>query len=211
MRRRLHSSWPGLTRPSCVRERALSGWCKSISGVPTKPVAEGNCVIARWGGEQLEAEQQSVGDELDSAGPYGEPPVDRRSPELCERRAHDAEDRCQKRSRGGSVCQRHVGRWLGWRGWGQVPKPAQAGARSAGLEAGHVTQAQWSMSFGSGRPHSRVAIYHPSSRTTSQLLRHAASCHINSYPVAVRGGCTRNPHTRGSGLGNRDHSLAAAR
>jgi len=47
-------------------------------------------------------------------------------------------------------------------------------------------------------------------RSMSQPWRHAASCHINSYPVAVRGGCTRNPHTRGSGLGNRDHSLPAA-
>jgi hypothetical protein len=51
---------------------------------------------------------------------------------------------------------------------------------------------------------------HPSSRSTSQPVRHAASCHINSYPVAARSGCTRNPHTWGSGLGNRDHSLASA-
>jgi len=90
-----HVSWPRLSRPSCVRERALSGWCKSVPGVPTKPVAEGNCVIVRWGGEQPEAKQQSVEDELDSAGPYGEPPMDRRSPEPRKRRAHDAEGRCQ--------------------------------------------------------------------------------------------------------------------
>ena len=30
---------------------------------------------------------------------------------------------------------------------------------------------------------------------------YVAECHINSYPVAVRNGCTMNPHTRGSGLG----------
>ncbi len=51
----------GAGRPSCVRKRALSGGCKSVLGLPTKPEAEGNCVIARWGGEQLEAKKQSVG------------------------------------------------------------------------------------------------------------------------------------------------------
>ena len=51
---------------------------------------------------------------------------------------------------------------------------------------------------------------HPSSRSTSQPLRHVASCHINSYPVAARSSRTRNPHTWGIGLGNRDHSLASA-
>ena len=71
----------GAGPPPCVRERALSGWCKSISGLPTEPVAESNCVIARWGGEQLEAKKQSVGDEPDSAVPYGELPVEWRSPD----------------------------------------------------------------------------------------------------------------------------------
>ena len=41
-------------------------------GVSQGPVAEGNCVIARWGGEQLEANWRSVGDELDSAAQGGE-------------------------------------------------------------------------------------------------------------------------------------------
>lgn len=35
-------------------------------------VIKSNCVIARWGGEQLEMKDQSVGDELDSAGCCGE-------------------------------------------------------------------------------------------------------------------------------------------
>ena len=43
----------------------------------------------------MEAKQQSVDDKLDSAGPYGEPPVDRRSPDPRKREAHDAEGRCQ--------------------------------------------------------------------------------------------------------------------
>jgi hypothetical protein len=36
-------------------------------------VAESNCVAVRWGGEQLEANWQSVGNELDSVGSVGEP------------------------------------------------------------------------------------------------------------------------------------------
>ena len=36
-------------------------------------VAESNCVTARWGGEQLEANDRSVGDEPDSADTRGEP------------------------------------------------------------------------------------------------------------------------------------------
>jgi hypothetical protein len=56
----LFSRHGGLGRPSCVRKRALSGRCKSILGLPTKPEAGGNCVIVRWGGEQPEAKQQSV-------------------------------------------------------------------------------------------------------------------------------------------------------
>ena len=44
------------------------------------PVAESNCVTARWGGEQLEANWRSAGDELDSAGCDDEPAIARRSP-----------------------------------------------------------------------------------------------------------------------------------
>lgn len=36
------------------------------------PVAEGNCVVVRRGGEQPEAKPWSVGNELDSAGNSGE-------------------------------------------------------------------------------------------------------------------------------------------
>ena len=42
-------------------------------GVSQDSVAEGNCVIVRWGGEQPEANWRSAGDELDSAGSDGEP------------------------------------------------------------------------------------------------------------------------------------------
>lgn len=35
-------------------------------------VIKSNCVTARWGGEQLEMKDQSVGNELDSAGCSGE-------------------------------------------------------------------------------------------------------------------------------------------
>ncbi|TPQ24692.1 hypothetical protein C2U68_18470 [Methylomonas koyamae] len=37
------------------------------------PVAEDNCVVAKRGGEQSEANWRSAGDELDSAGHGGEP------------------------------------------------------------------------------------------------------------------------------------------
>ncbi len=37
-------------------------------------VVEGNCVIARWGGEQPNTKDQSVGNELDSADYCGELP-----------------------------------------------------------------------------------------------------------------------------------------
>lgn len=45
-------------------------------------VADCNCVTARWGGKQQEATDQSVGDERDSAGPYGEPAWEGRSLDL---------------------------------------------------------------------------------------------------------------------------------
>ena len=46
----------------------------------------------------------------------------------------------------------------------------------------------------------------PSSRIRSSPRAHMAPCHINSYPVAARSGCTLFPHARGSGLGKRNHS-----
>ncbi len=48
-------------------------------GPAPRPVAEGNCVTARWGGEQPEAKRWSVGDEPDSARRRGEPASERRS------------------------------------------------------------------------------------------------------------------------------------
>ncbi len=45
----------------CVREYALSARWESTRCDVTTHVAEGNCVIVRWGGEQLEANGQPVG------------------------------------------------------------------------------------------------------------------------------------------------------
>lgn len=45
-------------------------------------VIKSNCVTARWSGEQLAMNDQSVGDEPDSAGCCGEPAWVRRSPKI---------------------------------------------------------------------------------------------------------------------------------
>jgi len=47
-------------RNPCACEQARSEGCKSPPGRCPDPVAEGNCVTARWGGEQPEANMQSV-------------------------------------------------------------------------------------------------------------------------------------------------------
>ena len=62
---RLHGSEGGEAKtfptPMCVREGALSvGW-KSPRGSVVGPEVESNCAAARRGGEQLEANWQSVG------------------------------------------------------------------------------------------------------------------------------------------------------
>jgi hypothetical protein len=46
----------------CVRDVALSGWCKSSPWEVTTHEAEGNCVAARRGGEQPEANEQPAGE-----------------------------------------------------------------------------------------------------------------------------------------------------
>jgi hypothetical protein len=107
------------------------------------------------------------------------------------------------------MLKRHVSVWLGWRCRGQVPCPL-AGARSAGLEAGTATQAQSLVSFGSDRSCLPGSTPPDRPRSTSSPVFHAASCHINSYPVAARSGCTLNPHARDNGLGKRNPSLATA-
>ena len=45
----------------CVRDVALSVWCKSRPWEVTSHVAEGNCVAAMRGGEQPEANEQPAG------------------------------------------------------------------------------------------------------------------------------------------------------
>jgi len=51
---------PGLAGGMCAWEQARSERCKSSLGRCPLPVAEGNCVAARRGGEQPEANLQSV-------------------------------------------------------------------------------------------------------------------------------------------------------
>jgi hypothetical protein len=52
---------PGLTGQSCARERHLFKEVQVLFGQTyTGPVAERNCVTARWGGEQREAKGSSV-------------------------------------------------------------------------------------------------------------------------------------------------------
>jgi len=63
----------GEGRPSCVRKRVLSGRCKSTRGEPDDLKPEATASAARRRGEQPEANEQSVGDELDSAVSTGEP------------------------------------------------------------------------------------------------------------------------------------------
>ncbi len=94
--------------PSCVRKRALSGGCKSVLGLPTKPEAEGNCVIARWGGEQLEAKKQSVGTRTQFGRAVWRASGGRAKPRPAQREACDAEGRCQsnRRERQGGWRQR---------------------------------------------------------------------------------------------------------
>lgn len=47
-------------------ERRTIRTVKDRPRVSRNPVAEGNCVTKRWGGEQPEAKHRSVGDEHDS-------------------------------------------------------------------------------------------------------------------------------------------------
>jgi len=47
--------------PMCVREGALSARWKSALGLVVSPEVESNCVAARRGGKQLEANRRSVG------------------------------------------------------------------------------------------------------------------------------------------------------
>jgi hypothetical protein len=57
----------------CAYERIKSAGCKSPPRFGLNLVTEGNCVLVKGGGEQLEVKDQSVGDELDSACRCGEP------------------------------------------------------------------------------------------------------------------------------------------
>ena len=85
-------------------------------------------------------------------------------------------------------------------GAGVKSRSPLAGARSAGLEAGATTQAQcWCRPAAIDPACSAAPPDHP--RSTSSPVLHAASRHINSYPVAARSGCTLNPQYSGQRAG----------
>ena len=51
----------GMARSQCACERTKSVTCKSSPALDLGAVIEGNCVLARGGGEQPEVNDQSVG------------------------------------------------------------------------------------------------------------------------------------------------------
>jgi hypothetical protein len=61
---------PALRAPASALSQHGGSPCQVVV---LRPVADVNCVTARWGGEQTEANDQSVRKELDSAGDLGEP------------------------------------------------------------------------------------------------------------------------------------------
>ncbi len=73
--------WPRGRDRSCACKRASSERCKSAPYPRNQYEADRNCVAARRGGEQRKANNQSVGDELDSAMTCDELSSVRRSPE----------------------------------------------------------------------------------------------------------------------------------
>lgn len=62
--------------------RRVNSTVKVRVGESHDSVIKSNCVTARWGGEQLAMNDQSVGDEPDSAGCGGEPAWVWRSPKI---------------------------------------------------------------------------------------------------------------------------------
>ena len=91
--------------PPLVRSRARSvqGGASPLQVNLLRPVADRNCVAARWGGEQRKANGVVRSEsKLDSAMLTGEPARERRSPDLCEQEAHDAEGLGAKAITGGS-------------------------------------------------------------------------------------------------------------
>ena len=97
-------------------------------------------------------------------------------------------------------------------GVGVKSRSPLAGARSAGLEAGTVTQAQSFVSF--GRDRSCTCRLSPLRPVVQVHVPAGGSCGVLPHQLisgrrALRPR-TRNPRTWGSGLGKRDHSLATA-
>jgi hypothetical protein len=80
-----------------------------------RPVADRNCVVVRRGGEQRKVSGAVRSEsELDSAALTGEPARERRSPDLCEQEAHDAEGLGVKAIMGGGEV---VGDGRFYEGW----------------------------------------------------------------------------------------------
>ena len=86
-----------------LRARSVQGGESPLQVNLHRPVADRNCVVARRGGEQWKANGVVRSDsKLDSAMLTGEPARERRSPDLCEQEAHDAEKVGVKAIMGGS-------------------------------------------------------------------------------------------------------------
>jgi hypothetical protein len=110
-----------------VRAQAcfVQGGANPSQVILLRPVADRNCVTARWGGEQREATGSSVAKAiLDSAVLTGEPAIERRSPGLCEQEAHDAEGLGDKAVMGAV-------RWLETEGPGGMERVKRGDLRGA--------------------------------------------------------------------------------
>src|SRR5215470_17273972 len=74
------------------RARSVQGGASPLQVNLLRPVANRNCVAVRRGGEQRKVNRVVRSEsKLDSAMLTGEPARERRSPDLCEREAHDAD------------------------------------------------------------------------------------------------------------------------
>ena len=119
-----------------LRARSVQGGESPLQVNLHRPVADRNCVVARRGGEQWKANGVVRSDsKLDSAMLTGEPARERRSPDLCEQEAHDAEKVGVKAIMGGSGGMEHVkrGDLRGARGE-RIPRyrPPQGAERATG-------------------------------------------------------------------------------
>src|SRR5215831_11799596 len=104
MRRLWHNGRPQGSPLVRSRARSVQGGASPLQVNLQRPVADRNCVVARRGGEQRKANGVVRSEsKLDSAMLTGEPARERRSPDLCEQEAHDAEKVGVKAIMGGQL------------------------------------------------------------------------------------------------------------